>query len=391
MIGRTIIAGIAAALIAVQVVRNAAVAALADTRPTAAAQFWSGHPATEISTAMTQIGQAARERRPVPASVFAEMADAACKEPLAPEPFLVRGVQAELGGDGATAQRAFEAAQWRDPRSLPAAYFLADRYFRVGDAAHGLQQIAALARLAPEGTTTLAPYLAAYARDPVNWPMLRRLFAANPALGDSALTVLASKPETASSVLALADARHATQAGWLLTLLQTLTGAGQYSQARAIWAKASGISAGDGGELLHDASFTDRTSPPPFNWALAASTVGLAERQPGQRLHILYYGQEDGFLASQLLLLPSGAYRLSMQLLGDRQRARALSWSVWCDKASEPIASATLEVAAARGFSFQIPASCPAQWLRLAGASSDMPQQNDVTIASLKLGSVQGG
>src|SRR5437868_11753030 len=192
MIGRTIIAGIAAALIAVQVVRNAAVAALADTRPTAAALFWSGHPATEISTAMTQIGQAARERRPVPASVFAEMADAARKEPLAPEPFLVRGVQAELGGDGATAQRAFEAAQWRDPRSLPAAYFLADRYFRTSDVTRGLREVAALARLSPDGGEAAVPYVAQYAANPANWPALRDLFGKNPSLAQRVLVALAS-------------------------------------------------------------------------------------------------------------------------------------------------------------------------------------------------------
>src|SRR5437868_7890736 len=196
MIGRTIIAGIAAALIAVQVVRNAAVAALADTRPTAAALFWSGHPATEISTAMTQIGQAARERRPVPASVFAEMADAARKEPLAPEPFLVRGVQAELGGDGATAQRAFEAAQWRDPRSLPAAYFLADRYFRSGDATRGLREVAALARLSPEGGVAAVPYLAEYATDPSNWRALRGMVRADPQLAQLVLAKLASDIRT---------------------------------------------------------------------------------------------------------------------------------------------------------------------------------------------------
>ena len=141
---RTVVAAVAALLVAIQIVRNAAVHALVDTRPAAAASAWSGHPASEISLAMTDIARASRARRPVPQSAFAEIADAAAKEPLAPEPFLVRGVQAQLAGDGATAQRAFEAAQWRAPRSLPAAYFLADRYFRSGDVPRGLREAAAL-------------------------------------------------------------------------------------------------------------------------------------------------------------------------------------------------------------------------------------------------------
>src|SRR5206468_6546767 len=126
---RAIIAVVVALLIGLQVVRNAAVSALAQTRPGDSARLWQGHPASEIGVSMTDIARASRARRPIPASAFGMIADAAVKAPLAPEPFLVRGVQAQLAGDGAAAQRAFEAAQWRDPRSLPAAFFLADRYF----------------------------------------------------------------------------------------------------------------------------------------------------------------------------------------------------------------------------------------------------------------------
>jgi hypothetical protein len=317
------------------------------------------------------------------------MSDAAVKEPLAPEPFLVRGVQAQLAGDEATAQEAFEAAQWRDPRSLPAAYFLADRYLRTGDIKHGLAEIAALGRLAPGGIYAIAPYLAQYAVNPATWPELRNLFRANPELGQIALIKLASDIATAPAVLALADPRQkAADAQWLAPLLTTLTKAGQYAKARAVWARMSGVPAE---EPLHDSSFTDRTSPPPFNWELTSSTVGLAERQSGGRLHVVYYGQEDGFLAIQLTLLPPGGYRLSMQLLGDPARARSLSWSVWCDKAAQPLASATLDAVAARGLQFRVPAGCAAQWLKLGGASGDISQQTDVTIAGLRLEKVGSG
>ena len=382
---RGVLAVLAALLIAVQVVRNAAVMALAETRPAAAAKVWSSHPATEISGGMVEIARAARDGHPVSQSAFAAMADAAVKEPLSPEPFLVRGVRAQLAGDEATAQRAFEAAQWRDPRSLPAAYFLADRYLKIGDTPRGLREIAALARLSPGGPQTVGPYLAAYARNPANWPALRSLFRSNPGLADPALIALASNVETAPAVLALAGPEKSPAEGhWLEPLLNTLTQAGRYAQARAIWARAAGVQP-QPGELLHDAAFSDRSSPGPFNWVLTSSTVGLAERQPGGRLHVIFYGQEDGFLASQLLLLTPGTYRLSMQLLGDPAHARALNWSLWCDKAGGALVSATLDSVAARGLRFEVPRGCSAQWIRLAGSSSDMPQQIDVTIAGLKL------
>jgi hypothetical protein len=382
---RRIIVVLVALVIGVLVVRNAAVLAFAGSKPALAAKVWPSHPASEISAAMTEIALAARNRRPVPSSVFDKMADAATKEPLAPEPFLVRGVQAELAGDGATAQKAFEAAQWRDPRSLAAAYFLADRYFRTGDVERGLREVAALARLAPNGEAVVGPYLAGYAANPANWPALRRLFRANPMLADRTFVTLASNVTTVPALLALADPRETTKnALWLPPLLNTLIGAGKYAEARAIWAKITRARL-QPGQYLYDASFSDRTSSPPFNWSLTSSTVGLAERQPGGRLHVVYYGQEDGFLASELLLLPAGPYRLSLQLLGDAARAHSLNWSIWCDKSAEPIASITLDAAAARGWRFEVPANCQAQWLKLSGTSGDISQQADVTVAGLKL------
>jgi hypothetical protein len=378
----------AAALLAVQIVRNAAVEALASTRPAEAFQAWKGHPAAELSLAMTQIAQASRARRQIPPAAFRMIDDAAVKEPLAPEPFLVRGIQAELAGGGATAQRAFEAAQWRDPRSLPAAYFLAERYFRTADVGRGLREVAALARISPEGTGIVAPYLAAYAANSANWPDLRKLFRANPELADPTLTALARNADTVPAVLALADPRQkAPDAQWLPPLLATLTNAGQYAQARAIWQRMTGVPSTG---LLYDTLFRDKASPPPFNWTLISSSVGLAERQAGGRLHVLFYGENDGFLASEMVLLQPGEYRLSMQLLGDQARARQLNWSVWCDKAEAPIASARLDVAAARGWIFRIPAACPAQWLKLSGVSGEMPQQVDATISSLQLERVGG-
>jgi hypothetical protein len=382
MTARRIVSVILALVLAVQVVRNAAVRSLAETRPIVAARLWSSHPATERSLAMTGIAEAARDRRPVPETTFSLMQDAAVKEPLAPEPFLVRGVQAELAGDGAAAERAFEAAQWRDPRSLPAAYFLADRFVRSGNTERGLREIGALARIAPDGTTNVAPYIAAYAASPSNWPALRTLFRSNPNLAQPALVRLATNAATVPAVLALADPHEkADQAQWLAPLLTTLTDSGKYGQARAIWSRMTGIARV---ELIHDASFTDKSAPPPFNWALTSSSVGLAERQAGGRLHVVFYGQEDGMLATQMLLLGPGAYRLTMQVLGDQARAKTLNWSIWCDKAAAPIASVTLD-GVARGWQFRVPSGCAAQWLKLSGSSGDIPQQADIIFAALKL------
>ena len=374
---------IAVGILATQIIRNAIVLSLAQEKPAEAAEVWSAHPLVEVSSAMKQIALAASARKQVTSAAKAMIYASATKAPLAPEPFLVRGVEAELAGQDSVAERAFEAAQWRDPRSLSAAYFLADRYFKSGNVAAGLNEIAALARMSPSGNATVAPYLAAYARNRANWPALRSLFRANPELADPTLASLATSPATAPAVIALADPRsNVEEIHWLAPLLDTLVAQGNYAKAKAIWLRLTRVPANG---LIHDADFRDRTSPPPFNWALSSSTVGVAERQPQSRLHVIFYGREDGILATELLLLPTGTYRMTLQLLGDSGRAHLLNWSIWCDKSDLPLSSVTLDSAAARGWSFRVPADCPAQWIKLSGVSSDVPQPVDEVVTSLRL------
>lgn len=384
MIARRLAIVVVALLLAVQVVRNAAAGALAALHPRSAAALWAGHPSVEISLAMAEIGRAARERRPIDPRTFAMIRDAAAKSPLSPEPFLVRGVSAQTAGDQQAAQRAFSQAQWRDPRSMPAAYFLAQYYFRAGDPLRGLRQTALLARLSPGGIDAVAPYVAAYARDPSSWPQIRALFRSQEGLENGVLNALAADPRNADAVLALADADHRRpDSTWLPILLGGLVGHGDYARARALWSSIGGGHAG--GELLFDSSFSKPGPPPPFNWSLASGEVGLAERQPGGHLHLIFYGSVDGVLAKQLVLLPAGAYRLQMQLNGAPQHPETVRWSIRCANSDEPFALAGVDEAASHGWTFAVPAACPAQWLELSGRSGDIAQQADVTIANLSL------
>jgi hypothetical protein len=390
MIARAVLVALAALLVAVQVVRSAAVDAWFETAPQLSAQAWPGHPDAELSLAMTDIAKAMRDRKPVGARIFMLIDDAATKAPLAAEPYLVHGVEANVAGDAGADERDFLAAQRRDPRSLAAAYFLADHYVRTGNAVGGIRQVAILARLTPGGAQSVAPYLAAYAQNRSNWPLLRVLFRSDPGMRDAGLTALAKDPANADTVVALTDAAHRTaSASWLSPMLASLVNAGQYDRARSIWVSVSSARL-DRGELLFDSGFSQSAPPPPFNWDLTSSTVGLAERRPGGNLHAMFYGQEDGVLARQLLVLPPGSYRLSMRLFGGSSHPEALSWSLRCDKGQE-LARTGLDQAAARGWAFQVPTGCAAQWLELNGSSSDMPQQSDATITRLSLTSGGGG
>lgn len=390
VMGRRLTILLCATLIAVQVVRNAAVGALAEDKPHSAANFWRGHPAVEAQLGMTEIAAATGKGRPVPQSALDLLRKSARAAPLAAQPFLVRGVEAQLAGNGELARAAFIAAERRDPRGLAAHYFLAEQDLRSGDVAHGLNELGVLARLAPNGPLAVAPYLAKFARDRRHWPALRALFKREPAVADFALANLTADPANAATIVALSEpAKAGTTSAWLAPLLDSMTAAGDYAKARALWATSAKVGAA-GGDSLFDPAFSDPGPPPPFNWALTSSSVGLAERRRGGSLHAIFYGQQDGALARQLLVLRPGKYRVAMRVAGDPARIAALKWSVTCAKAQAPVASVSLAVAARQAWTFAVPASCPAQWFELAGEADDVAQQADVTISALRMVRIGG-
>src|SRR5262249_38245020 len=157
--------------------------------PQIAERVWPSHPSSEVWSGLTQIGFTARDRKPVSPATLSLIRDSAVKSPLSAEPFLVRGVEAQMSGNLPLATEAFQAAEMRDGRSVPARYFLAEQYFRSGDTTRGLREIAVLARMIPNGVDNLAPFIASYAKDPRNRPHLLALFRSDRLIEQAALRV----------------------------------------------------------------------------------------------------------------------------------------------------------------------------------------------------------
>jgi len=259
---------------------------------------------------------------------------------------------------------------------------------RTGDATRGLREIAVLARMIPNGVASLSPFVATYAKDRRNWPHLQALFRSDPQLEEAALGTLATDPSNADIVLQLATPRRGgSPPVWTERLLTGLVNAGSYAKAYEAW-RSVGHPKVTAGSLIYDAGFSDATVPGPFNWALTSSTLGLAERQKGGRLHVVYYGQDDGVLASQLLLLKPGSYRIAMQITGDLRNAVSLAWTITCANSKTQLAA--LRLAAVTRGGFAVPVDCPAQRLELTGSAPELPQTVDLTISGLTLVREQG-
>ncbi len=381
---RSIFVAALALLVAALVVRTAFVAAYATTNPAKAAVLWPGHPSVLFESGLAEIGRTAAAGQKVDRTTIDRLVAAAARSPLAPEPFLVRGVQAQLARDERLAGRAFEEARRRAPRSIAARYFLADHYLRTGQTRNGLGEISVLTRLVPESLNRIAPYLAAYARTDGAASEVKRMLRQHPEIEPYLLDTLAADPRNDLLVRSLWSGRGGESArGWQQRLIVSLVEAGRYEQAHSAWNRFGGGAQRKSG--LIDPDFTSRALPP-FGWTLASGPAGVAEPEAGGRLHILYYGRDNLQLAEQLLMLKPGQYRLSMRVGGATPAARNLAWTVRCLRASNSLAMVPLSKSGKLAAAFVVPhAGCTAQRLALAGTAPEFPEQSDVTISEFRL------
>ena len=366
------------------VVRVAFVEAFAAKNPTTAAAVWAGHPAVLLESGLAQVGDMAAAGRPVDQSLVDRLISASAKAPLAPEPFLVRGVDAQVSGNRAVALQSYLAARERNPRAVAPRYFLADLYLKAGRTEPGLAEISALARLVPQSLPNVAKYLAAYARTPGAAPQVKKMLETHPQLELALLNELASDAASARLILYLWSGRGGEEARpWQGRLLEQLVATGRFNEARTAWARFTNISAEQ--DALFDAEFAAQALPP-FGWMLASGASGIAEPQGGGRLHLVYYGRDDLILASQLMTLPPGRYRLSMNVSASSPAAKSLSATIRCLPSTSPLASLPLHRRGAVTASFNVAdRGCPAQRLEISGDAPEFPEQAELTVGRLRL------
>ena len=373
-----------ALFLAFQVVRVAFVQSDSAKDLSRAARIWPGHPTVILEAGLAEVGERAAASRPIDPALLHRLLAASSKAPLAPEPFLVKGVEAQLAGDGQRALRAFLAARDRNPRTIAARYFLADYYLKAGQTGLGLAEISVLARLVPQSLPSVAPFLAEYARSPGAAPQVKAVLQTHPQLEPVLLDTLAADAANAELILTLWSGRGGEEAKpWQSRLLAQLVEAGRYDLARDSWSRFTGVAPQPG--RLFDPDF-GRKVLPPFGWTLASGPAGVAEAEGAGRLHILFYGRDDLVLASQLMTLKPGRYRLSMNANTNSPSSKSLEWTIVCLPAANQTTVVRLDRAGPVSGSFSVPqANCRAQRLELRGIAPEFPEQADVTVSGLKL------
>jgi hypothetical protein len=223
---------------------------------------------------------------------------------------------------------------------------------------------------------------------------LREVLMGDPIMQRAVLEHLAGAGTDPKVVLSLAPPQAAGGAApvWQGRLLQSVIDRGDLREARALWAELAGVDPAKLQPGVYDGRFQRLPGPPPFNWQFMESSGGVAEPTRSSALQVEFYGRANAELASQLVPVRPGRYRLGFSAFGSTPRAAGeggIAWRVLCYPSQAELASVPVRDLAFTpkqlGTSFTVPGSCSAVWLRLAGTSSEFPATHSVTISDLQL------
>lgn len=393
---RIALASAGALLLGWQVVKTSAVDALVRRNPVAAAAVDPDHPRVRIALAMAHF-QATQGR--LSPQLRAGAIDALGRAPLTEEPFFLAAVDAMANKRDEEGERLLLEARRRDPRARTARLILLDRYLRTNRVAEAGIEIAALNRLMPRAAEVLIPELVRMVREPRTGSALVKVLAHEPALQQAVLARLAESGADPAVLLDIASSSRATAGTpeglpWQRALLARLVSKGDLQRAHSLWRSFAGLGGGGTDKGLYDGSFRGAPGAPPFNWQLLSSPAGVAERVAAPALQVDYYGRENVDLATQLLMLRPGSYRLQFRVEGDATgQGSQLLWTVTCTGSKAQLLSIPLKEIdyTPRTLSgvFTVPAGCAGQWLKLTGAAGEFPKGQSATIADVQV--VPGG
>jgi hypothetical protein len=389
-LARAAVAALLGLYLAWWVVKIGVVDAEIDDKPFSAAAVAPHHPRVRIDIAMAYFyAQGGR----VPDAPRREALAALRQAPLAAEPYLLSAVDALARGDNDRGDRLLEEARRRDPRQRFVRLLLLDRYLREQKVPQAVLEMKALGNLIAGASVELVPALAHMAQDPSTARQMLPLLHGQPTLQEAVLESLVASGASEAVVLNVAgpSGQSVGSEPWKSALLTRLVSSGAFGRAWELWKGFAGFRGSDDGKGLYDASFAGLLGPPPFNWEFSTSGPGVAERNRNHSLQVDYYAHDNGNLASQLLMLKPGRYRLSMKASGDAPgEGSRLAWTVTCNAGDTALLQLPLTgvVSATKQFSgtFTVPANgCPAQWLRLVGIAGDVATSQNAIIAGVSL------
>lgn len=273
-------------------------------------------------------------------------------------------------------------------RDDPTHAWLVERRLRRGDYASAFAHADTLVRrredIQPE---VFRLFTVAGTEDPQrSIPVTASLLAARPPWRAPFLYSLNKTPQDLQLFASLAVLLEASRAPLdndeLQFLYRTLLGNNQFEAVRTIRGQLErpppGVPVTNGG-------FADAAAPEPFQWRLFQKAGIVAEivnddlRASNPALRVDYDGYASGTVAEQLTSLPPGPHYLNAEVRTEAGDPTArLAWTLSCATGGGAIASVPARGPGEDANSwttlsarFEVPANCPAQWLRLETRADD--------------------
>ena len=323
-----------------------------------------------------------------------ENAASLSRDALVRSPFDVRALrvfgltEARAGREDAADEILTLAGNW-SLRDDPAHAWLVERRLRRGDYASSFAHADTLVRRREDiQPQVFRLFTVAGNADPArSLPVVARLLAAKPPWRPAYLASLNLTPEGLQVAGNLAILLQAGQAPFSNQELQDLYGAlSNAGGIQAIQTVRGRLNRPSLATLVTNSGFDEADHPGPFQWRLyekAGITAeitadDLAPANPA--LRVVYDGYASGTVAEQLVYLAPGSYRLTAAVRTESGNpADRLAWTLTCatagggDKASTPAGArgASTDAWVTLSGRFEVPANCPAQWLRLETRAAD--------------------
>lgn len=321
-----------------------------------------------------------------------EARDAARRDPLSDEIFILEAMASRNEGRFREGLKRLEQARKRDPRNRLTRLMLFEAYLREARASEVVVEAAALDRLRAGSTQMILPLLASLAQNPSTRD------ATAEALGSSVLEypvlrALAERQVSAALIISLSgdpsDVQNISEdtKQRISGLTAAYIRAGKWSQVADLWTHFYARQSGELGRVT-DSEFTGKLGPP-FGWQFSRSDGGVA--QSGDNgLEVVDFGRKGWEVARQALLLRPGTYRLQYKLSEKTGNLPDLAWRLECDGSGGNLLDLPFQshnflgqIATDR---FTVPAvNCPAQWLSLVSRGGAGAETRSVVIRSVEI------
>jgi hypothetical protein len=322
-------------------------------------------------------------------------------QPLQSPAVRVLGLASALNNQVQRTYQLFSLAEHISKRDAPAQLGLLDRALRMADYPAVVSHADALLRVNPDERPFLIPALIEASADSRAVAPLADHLSARPDWRPQFLTRFGAEstdPETPFLVFQRLNAGAAPATDdEIAPYFARLVAAGLYQDAYRRWSALYAPNRVPSVAQPYDGAFVGLPGPPPFNWILAdgeADLGGQDDASSHRGLHVTYDASSAHNPARQLVVLSSGDYELSGDVLFDTPPdTDQIGWVLKCVAGDEVLADVRLNGAPEHRLHFSgrmtVPASkCAAQWLTLDTRADGDIEDMSVWFSNLKITAV---